>query len=258
MLALKLLLVPLFLLGLSLAGRRWGPSVAGWLAGLPAVGGPILFFLAYERGVSFAATAACTALAAVFPIMCFCVAYAHAAQRRAWPLAYLCAFLAWLAGAFVMAQLPVTPWLALAIALVTLVSAPGFFPRAAVKLSNVVTGPEIACRMLAGAALTIGVTSAAGALGDVWSGLLGVYPLLVTVLGVFSHARHGGGQAAALLRAVATGLYSFAAFCLVLALLVERTGLAVSFGVATAAALAVQAGTMTVLQRLRGETSPAR
>lgn len=256
MLLLKLLLVPAFLLALSLAGRRWGPSVAGWLAGLPAVGGPILFFLAYEHGTAFAATAASAALAAVFPTICFCVTYAHAAQRLAWPLAYLCALAAWLAGVFAMAQLPITPILALVIALGTLLMAPRLFPRAAVKLSNVITAPEIACRMLAGAALTLGVTAAAGALGGVWSGLLGVYPLLATVLGVFSHARHGGGQAAALLRAVATGLYSFAAFCFVLAMLVERAGLAVAFGAATVAALAVQAATLTLLGRLRTALLP--
>ncbi|WP_156441131.1 hypothetical protein [Burkholderia sp. ABCPW 14] len=36
MLALKLTLVPLFLLVVSMSGRWWGPSIAGWLAGLAA------------------------------------------------------------------------------------------------------------------------------------------------------------------------------------------------------------------------------
>jgi chromate transport protein ChrA len=49
-LILKLLLIPGFLLLISLAGKRWGPSVAGWLSGLPVVVGPILFFLAIEQG----------------------------------------------------------------------------------------------------------------------------------------------------------------------------------------------------------------
>jgi hypothetical protein len=252
LLALKLVLVPAFLLGLSLAGRRWGPSVAGWLAGLPAVGGPILFFLAWERGESFAAIAATAALAAVFPTLCFCVAYAHAAQRFPWFGAYPCALVAWGAGSLVITRLPLSALLALAIALVTLVVAPRCFPRAAVKTSNVVTGPEIACRMLAGAALTLGVTAVAGAVGDVWSGVLAVYPLLATVLSTFSHARHGGGQAAALLRALATGLYSFTAFCFVLALLVERAGIAIGFSVGVAAALAVQAATISTFAAARG------
>jgi hypothetical protein len=250
LLALKLLLVPAFLLALSLAGRRWGPSVAGWLAGLPAVGGPILFFLAYEHGASFAATAATAALAAVFPTICFCLAYAHAALRLPWPGAYLCALAAWGAGGWVVTRVPLAPLVALAIALATLVAAPRFFPRAAVKSSNLVTGPEIACRMLAGAALTVGVTAVAGAVGDVWSGVLAVYPLLATVLATFSHARHGGGQAAALLRALATGLYSFTTFCFVLALLVKPAGIAAAFVAATLAALGVQAATLMALKRV--------
>jgi hypothetical protein len=43
MLALKLLLVPMFLALVSMAGKRWGPAIAGWLAGFPIVAGPILW-----------------------------------------------------------------------------------------------------------------------------------------------------------------------------------------------------------------------
>lgn len=45
MLALKLTPVPLFLLVVSMSGKWWGPSIAGWLAGLPVAAGPILFML---------------------------------------------------------------------------------------------------------------------------------------------------------------------------------------------------------------------
>jgi hypothetical protein len=37
MLALELTLVPTFLLIVSMSGKWWGPSIAGWLAGLPVV-----------------------------------------------------------------------------------------------------------------------------------------------------------------------------------------------------------------------------
>ncbi len=84
MLALKLLLVPLFLLAITLAGKRWGASVAGWLAGFPVVAGPILFFLALERGAHFAEQAAINALAAVVASIAFSVSYAWCSQRRGW------------------------------------------------------------------------------------------------------------------------------------------------------------------------------
>ena len=44
-LALKLLLAPLLVVASSLAGRRWGPRLAGILVVLPIVAGPILLIL---------------------------------------------------------------------------------------------------------------------------------------------------------------------------------------------------------------------
>jgi len=41
MLAFKLLLTPALLGLVSLAGRRWGPAVSGWLVGLPLTSGPV-------------------------------------------------------------------------------------------------------------------------------------------------------------------------------------------------------------------------
>ena len=86
MLALKLLLVPTFLLLLSIAARRWGPSTGGWLAGLPVVSGPALFFIAIEQGADFAAQASAASLLSVPAIVCFSLVYAHLAQRLNWPL----------------------------------------------------------------------------------------------------------------------------------------------------------------------------
>ncbi|HEY0820528.1 MAG TPA: hypothetical protein VGD46_17200, partial [Rhizobacter sp.] len=132
MLALKLLLVPTFLLLVSLAGRRFGPQVAGWLAGLPVVAGPILFFLAVERGAAFAAGAAALALSAVFASVSFSLAYAHVGLRGSWPRALLAGLAAWGAAALLLSWLPAAAGLglalALAVSLATLVVAPRLFP----------------------------------------------------------------------------------------------------------------------------------
>ena len=106
MLLLKLLVIPAFLLLISLAGKRWGPSVAGWLSGLPVVVGPILLFLALEQGPAFAAQSAVAALSAMFAMITFCVVYAQAAQRYNWPAALLIALSGWSLVAVVLALLP--------------------------------------------------------------------------------------------------------------------------------------------------------
>src|SRR5581483_11308029 len=50
---LKLILAPVILGGASLAGRRWGHAISGWLVGLPLTSGPVIFFLSLSHDTSF-------------------------------------------------------------------------------------------------------------------------------------------------------------------------------------------------------------
>jgi hypothetical protein len=245
MLALKLVLVPVFLLLVTLAGRRWGPSFAGWIAGLPVVTGPILGFIAIEQGAAFAAQAATAALSAVLSSVAVTVAYAHAARRTAWPLALAASFTAWALTAGLLSLAPDSLVLAAALAGAALIAAPRLFPPAA-PLNRARAGGrgELALRMIAGGVLTLVVTQAAAAAGPRWSGLLAVFPVMSVVLAGFSHCTEGAANTAALLRALASGLASFAAFCLVTAYALPRVGMAVAFGAGVAAALAAQLATL--------------
>ena len=47
---LRLLLIPAAVWLASLAGRRWGHGVSGYLGGLPLIGGPITLYLALDHG----------------------------------------------------------------------------------------------------------------------------------------------------------------------------------------------------------------
>ena len=252
MLALKLLLVPGFLLLLSLAGRRWGAAVSGWLAGLPVVVGPILLFLALERGNAFASGAATSSLAAVVANVAFFATYARMALHRRWPAALLAAFGAWLAAALLMWALPATLAVSAAAAAAALLVGPRCFPRAATTPAGAgrrgasgagSTFPyaELCARMVAGALLVLAVTGAAGMLGGAWSGLLAAFPVVGGVLSVFSHRAQGPGYTAALLRAMTTALPSLAVFCFVVAMVLPGGGIALSFLSALAAALAAHA-----------------
>jgi uncharacterized membrane protein (GlpM family) len=246
--ALKLALVPLFLGLLSLAGRRWGPRVAGWLAGLPLVTAPILYFVALERGHDFAAQAARATLAAVFAMLAFNLSFAWAAQRGRWPLAFGAGLIGWFVAALVVAALPPSLAVCAVVALAALRAAPRLFP--APPEPHAVHAPpayELLLRMAAGALFVVAVTASAAALGAGWTGRLSTIPILGLVLAIFTHRASGGAAAAALLRAMARGLYSYATFCFMVALLLPHSGLAIAFGAAIVVGLVVQAASSRLL-----------
>ena len=75
LLALKLVLTPAVMVGATLAGRRWGGAVSGWLIGLPLTSGPLVFVLALEHGRHFAARTAVGSLSGAIAEAAFCVGY---------------------------------------------------------------------------------------------------------------------------------------------------------------------------------------
>jgi hypothetical protein len=111
MLLLKLLLVPALVAVVTLAVRRWGPAVGGWLSALPVVAGPVLVFYALEQGNAFAARAAEATVAGLVGTAVFAVAYGRCAIRLRW---YGCVVIGWSAfmGAIAILyvlDLPVVP-----------------------------------------------------------------------------------------------------------------------------------------------------
>ncbi|HJT57053.1 MAG TPA: hypothetical protein VJ761_11200, partial [Ktedonobacteraceae bacterium] len=84
MLLFKLFLTPVLIGLVSLAGRRWGPAVSGWLVGLPLNSGPVALFLALEQGKTFAAAAAVGTLLGQISVACFCLTYSWLSFRFNW------------------------------------------------------------------------------------------------------------------------------------------------------------------------------
>ena len=81
-LALKLLLAPLLVVASSLAGRRWGPRLAGILVVLPIVAGPILLILYLDHGSEFSANAARAATLGIVPLAAFALIFAYFHSAR--------------------------------------------------------------------------------------------------------------------------------------------------------------------------------
>jgi len=249
-LALKLVLTPALIGVATLVGRRWGQAVGGWLVGLPLTSGPVVLFLALDRGTAFAAKAAQGSLRGLVAEASFALAYAWLAQRRAWPLAFLSGSLGFALAGFAMQSLAPAPALlvamvigALALALLLLPSVTGIV--AAVPAQRW----DLPVRMVTATLLVLALTGAAGWLGPQLSGLLSTFPLFAGVLTVFAHHAQGKAAATNVLRGLLLGLFSFAAFFVALGATIERFGIAPGFTAALSAALAVQALSLFLARR---------
>ena len=241
MLALKLLLVPSLIWAITLAGRRWGPAVAGWLSGFPVVSAPVLFFLATDQGPQFAAAAAAATLSAVLAVFLFGLGYAWTATRTSWLPSLLAGLLGYFAAVGLLDLLGPPVWMSAPVVYAAVVLAPRAFPamppppRAPVSSYG-----ELALRMAAGAALVLAVTHFASDLGPRMSGLFAMFPVLGTVLAVFSHRQAGAPFTISLLRGMTVGYYAFTSFCLVLAVALPGLTIGAAFTLALAVAMLIQ------------------
>lgn len=239
-LLLKLVLTPLLIAAATLAGRRWGPGVSGWLVGLPLTSGPVSLILALQNGTPFAAAAAVGVMGGVTSLCVFCLIYCLCAGRLGWAASALLSVASFFGAAFLcrIADLPLAPTFALVVAVITAVLL--VMPRGP---STGRPAPpaawDLPARMLIAAAFVFGLTSAAASLGPQLSGLLSPFPVFGLVLAAFAHHGQGPSAAARLLRGVVMGSYGFVVFFLVVALAATRLPVAWTFALAGAAALAV-------------------
>ena len=241
-LVVKLVLVPMLIALLTLAGARFGPRIAGVLTGLPVVAGPIVFFMALEQGPAFAARSATATLAAFASLAAFCIVYAQAALRVSWGTSTLLGWLAFVAATLVLDRWAPPLEASIAVAVVAPMVILALTPRPELRpgATRVVSRAEVALRMLAGASLMLILTGLAHVLGPRLSGLLTVFPVATTILAVFAHRNDGAAFAIHLIRGLATALYSLAAFFVVLALALDPLGVGPAFLCAGMAAVMMQ------------------
>ena len=233
LLVLKLTLTPLLVGGASLAARRWGPAIGGWIVSLPLTSGPVLFFLALGEGPEFAARATVGSLLGMAAICAFVLGYLALAQRG--PLASLvAATAAYALAAIALAPVAGLPFLLLvlgvAVALLgVLRTLPGPSAQGATRAHP---RWDLPARVIVGTSLVVLFTTLAPSLGPFLSGIVTTFPVYVSVLSVFEHLRAGRTGAIEVQRGLLTGLFGPVAYYTVVRYLLEPTGVAVTFSVA--------------------------
>jgi hypothetical protein len=242
-LILKLFLVPFLIYIVTIAGRRWGAAVAGWLSAFPIVSGPILLVITLEHGVDFGASAAEGTLLAVVAILVFSLGYAWATLRFAVLGSMLCALAVYALAVLGLKQIQLPQVVCYGLVLLSLLVVPKLFPQLPpeeIASSGSARGADLQWRMLAGAILVMSVTLTAAQLGARLSGFMAMFPVMSTVLVGFSHYHSGRVFAVTLLRGMVTGYFAFATFCLIIALLLKEYSISISFLLALACAVTIQ------------------
>lgn len=251
LLALKLALTPFLIGGASLAARRWGPAIAGWLVGLPLTSGPVILFVALELGTPFAEDVGLAVLSGGFALCLFAIAYSRGAAAGLSPVWALgLASVVYIGAAAVLdviepRSLPILlPGVGLALMLTLRLVPPS-------GAAHPVARPprwDLPARIAVGTSLIVGLTTVAPVLGPTASGLLATYPVYLTTLTYFAHRQGGAASVVAMQRGLVLGLFGWLAFFAALLSLLPSAGVGAAFPAAIVAALVVQAVSLRLLR----------
>ena len=250
MLFLLKVAVPTALVAIITLVARWrGPMVASVLIGLPWMTAPVWFFLALDKGDAFGVAACVGVELGVIGVATYILVYGVAASFASWPLALTAAVVAFFAAMVVVKDLALSlPEAALA-AVASLALCRLLLPRPrAPSVVRTVPWWDLPVRI----ATTIGVVSAvllgADLLGGQRSGIAATFPVILTVVGTFTHAQWGVDALRRMLRGVALSLLALVVFFLVAGATLPSVGLVAAVVLASVAAFATSASLLAFLR----------
>ena len=248
---LKLILAPLIIGSASLAGRKWGPAVSGWIVGMPLTSGPVIFFVALSHDSGFAANAALGVLSGGLSLVAYTLTYSWLARRFRWQVTIAGSLLVFSISTALLQNFtfPLLPVFGMVCA--ALIIGLRLMPKDVVeKESDSKPGRwDIPVRIFIGTSFILLLTGIAPLIGPRLTGLLTTIPLYITILTVFAHRDQGPTAAAHVLRGLLYGMFAFTGFFIALNLLIMKVSLAVAFGIAILVALTIQGLSLLILRQ---------
>lgn len=245
----KLILPPVLILLASLAARRWGDAIGGWLVGLPLTTGPVVAFLAIEYGPEFAVRASDGSLIGAAGQAAFSLGYAIVA-RRGWVVGFLVGAAAYAGTAFLLEATSLPQWGLFLVAVATLTLAAFLIPHQD-HVPSTISAPwwDLPVRMVLATVLVVAITAAAEFVGAGMAGVLASFPILGSILAIFAHRMRGAQMARQVLRGLCLALYGFAACFFIIGALLVKGGIIPTLAAALIVTLIVQAGALRLIRR---------
>lgn len=250
---LKLFLVPLIVVGISVAMQHIGPLAAGLLLGLPTIGAPIYAFVVLEHGAEFGVEVATGTLLGMVSVLACNTAYSRVCPYLPPVASMLVGWSAYFAVAFLMMNVTAPLWLACVIGLSIPVISQFTIPKSgAVLKSGRMPKVELLLRMVAAAALVFAATELARRAGPHLAGLFLPFPVAGTVVTVFTHRLYGPRVTQALIRGMMGGTMAYSIFFVVAAYALPWAGIGWSIFLGLVASALVQGASLWFVRRPRG------
>lgn len=252
---IKLTVTPVLVGLMSLALRYWGPTAGSILIGLPWMTGPVVFILGQERGDAWVASTSVGVQLGVIALAGYAAGYTVMAKRNGWLVSQLVGTAAFALIAIAIQDFATYPAfvaeIGAVVSLLLLYRITVIPPEA--PIPGKLPWWDIPARMLATAVLVLIISLSADKLGPTWSGIISTFPVIMTVIGTFTHAQWGGEAVRRLFRGVLLSLVSFVVFFVTVQAIVVRVGLVAAYAIATLASVATSA--TVLLLRRRGMIS---
>ncbi len=232
-LLLKVTLMPSVIALVTLAIRKWGNRAGGLIGSMPWIAGPILLFFILEQGKTFGIHSIQGSMTGILALISFCFSYASLARKLTWLPTLVLSYGTYTITAVVFNYLQLNLWLSYAVVLGCVLLVLWQFP----VLGNTTVTPrrlpfDIPIRMLVATLFVLIITGLAAFLGPNWSGILTPFPILTSILAIFTHTLQGSDATILTLRGLLIGLFGFTTFLLLQAFLLPEFSVAISFGIA--------------------------
>ncbi len=217
----------------TLAIRRWGNRAGGLIGSMPWIAGPILLFFILEQGKAFGIHSIQGSMTGILALISFCFSYSAISRKLTWLPTLLLSYGIYTITALFFNYLQLNLWLSYGVVLGCVLLALRFFPVP----GNMTITPkrlpfDIPIRMLVATLFVLIITGLAAVLGPNWSGILTPFPILTSILAIFTHTLQGSDATILTLRGLLIGLLGFTTFLFLQAYLLPEFSVAISFGIA--------------------------
>jgi hypothetical protein len=251
-LAIKMVVTAGFVVVATATAERAGPLIGALVATLPIAARPAYVFVALDHDAAFIARSALTSLAVNAVTAVFALTYAVAAQWRGLALSLAAALAVWTALALIVRSIEWTLPSAVLLNLVVIPLCVAIGRRFRDVPMPLVTRRwyDIPLRAAMAALLVAVVVGSSAQVGAAGTGMLAVFPIVLTSLTLILQPRIGGRPSAAVLANTISGLARFS-FCLI-ALHLAAVPLGSPLALTLALAVSIGANLLIWAARRRG------